>query len=652
LRVSSLRANVEGDAPVVGIEARQSFEYEMPKRELHVADAGKELIAVRLEAIPLAWAQPFLDKVSLTGGEAKGVIVVNATAGGFSIGTQGPLNISRFSIAQEGRPVARDLSVSMTASANMTRQGWQTEIADFSVTGGTATLARLSAKAGQEAGENQPVKATGTFVLDLPSVLAQPIADGMAHLDRGNLTGKFTASSGASQEVATQVVISDLASPAVKTGLPGISVDLRASLDPAGAFVAHVPMLVELQGRKSDLQLEARGGTGKAGLEVDARVNSTEINVEDLKFLLAPFATEESAGSPAPASAPGEAPPWSGVTGSLSFALKRVIYSPELTVSDINGTLSIADTAVTLKELKALLGPGGQVSASGGVTFVPSAAAPYQLKADLAVTDLDSGATLKALNAGPSLPLVEGKFDVASDVTASGKNLAALMDHAAGDLRISSKGGLFRPVPSHYVEAISSARSKLLTRTEEVGAIASLAGALGARLPGNLGRTTSKVHAVAERLGQLEAIVKLMSEVKFDQLTLDAGGSTTLDTILRDFTITSPELRFVGSGGLKYQPDVPLWKQALKLKLNAAARGKAAEIMKKGNLLGDAKDGLGYVPLSFAVNIDGTAEKPDISQLVAVLFEKVLAMKLTPEDIRKLQKGDIGAILSLVSQLK
>jgi len=157
---------------------------------------------------------------------------------------------------------------------------------------------------------------------------------------------------------------------------------------------------------------------------------------------------------------------------------------------------------------------------------------------------------------------------------------------------------------------------------------------------------------VAERLADLEAIVKLIAEVKFDQLTLDAGGSTTLDTILRDFTITSPELRFVGSGGLKYQPDVPLWKQALTIKLNAAARGKAAEIMKKGNLLGDAKDGLGYIPLSLGVNIDGTAEKPDISQLVAALFEKVLAMKLNPEDIRKLQKGDIGAILNLVSQLK
>ncbi|MBP8255884.1 MAG: hypothetical protein KAX37_01075 [Opitutaceae bacterium] len=652
LRVNSLHANVDGDAPVAGIDVRQSFEYDMAKRELHVAEVGKELIALRLESIPMAWAQPFLGKTEVTGGQVKGVFVVNATAGGFSIGTQDPLTLSTFSIAQEGKPVVRDIAVSVAANASMAPQGWQAEISDFSLTSGTVALVRLAARAGQGAGEKQPVKATGSFALDLPAVLAQPAATGMARLTRGGLTGKFSASSGASHEVATQLTISDLASPEVKGELPKISVDLRASLDPEGAFVANVPMLVELQGRKSDVLLEAKGRTQKAAIEVDARLSSNEINVEDMKFLMAPFAGEKTASASGPVSGSDGAPPWSGISGTLSFALKRVIYSPELTVSDIDGALSIAETAITLKELKALLGPGGRMSASGGLTFSPSTAAPYQLKGDLAVTDLDSGATLKALNSGGGLPLVEGKFDIASDVSASGRNLSALMDHAAGDLRISSKGGLIRPVPANYVAAISAARAKLLTRTEEVGAIASLAGVLGAKLPGNLGRTTSKVHAIAERLGELEAIVKLIAELKFDQLTLDAGGSTTLDTVLRDFTITSPELRFVGSGGLKYQPNVPLWKQALSLKLNAAARGKAAEVMKKGNLLGGTKDGLGYIPLSLAVNIDGTAEKPDISQLLAVLFEKVLSMKLSPGDIRKLQKGDIGAILNMVSQLK
>ncbi len=652
IRINSLRANVDGESPVAGIEVRQAFEYDMLKRELNVADAGKDLIALRLESLPLAWAQPFLGKMAVTGGDVKGVFVINPTAGGFSIGTQRPLTVSAFSIAQEGKPMVRDIAVNVAATASMTPQGWQADIANFSVANGTVVLATLSAKVGQEVGENMPVKATGTFALDLPGVLAQPLASGMVGLTRGSLSGKFSAASGASQDVAAQIVVSDLASPAEKGELPRISIDLRASLDPTGVFVAQVPVLVEIQGRRSDVQLDAKGQSGKAGLDVDARVSSNEINLEDMKILLAPLAGGEATGAPVSTPSPGDAPAWSGVTGSLSFALKRVIYSSELTVSDISGSLSIAETAVTLKDLKALLGPGGQMTVSGGVTFAPSTAAPYQLKADLAVTDLDSGATLKAFNTGSKLPLVEGKFDIKSDVSASGKSLGALMDHASGDLRLSSKGGLFRPLPSQYVEAISAARSQLLTRTEEVGAIASIAGAFGAKLPGNLGRTTSKVHAVAERLADLEAIVKLIAEVKFDQLTLDAGGSTTLDTILRDFTITSPELRFVGSGGLKYQPDVPLWKQALTIKLNAAARGKAAEIMKKGNLLGDAKDGLGYIPLSLGVNIDGTAEKPDISQLVAALFEKVLAMKLNPEDIRKLQKGDIGAILNLVSQLK
>lgn len=651
LRVSTLQARVDGEKPVAVIDVRQAFEYNLETSELRGVDTTRDLVAISLEGVPLAWAQPFLSNMSLSGGEARGAFIVKAAGGGFSVRAQAPLTVSTFSLAQDGAPLLKDIALSVSPSADVTPQGWQAELADFAVRSGTVKLLSLAAKAGQVSGQKEPIKATGTFAVDLPGVLAQPAAGGAVVLNRGAASGQFTASSGEKQEVAAQMVFSDLVSG--QEAFPKVSLDVRADLGADGKFAAQVPIQLEKEGRNSDVQLEAKGTQTAAGVEVNARVTSTMLHVDDVKILGAPFAgasSEQPVSSPP--NTPDNKPIWAGIKGQLTLALQQVVYSPELIVKDINGSVSISEAAVTLEALKAVLGTGGQVAVNGGLTFTPVAKQPYTLKADVAVTNLDSGATLKAFKSGDALPLVEGKFDLTTKVAASGASLDALADQARGDVRITSKGGLFRPVPSNYVDALSSARTQLLKRTEQAGAISSLAGALGAKLPGNLGGATAKVQAVAERLGELEAVVKLISEVKFDQLTFDAGSDSNLDTILRDLTITSPELRFVGAGGLKYQPDVPLWKQALSLRLNGAARGKAAEAMKKANLLGDSVDALGYIPLTLAVNVDGTAEKPDTSKLVAALIEKVLALKMEPGDLERIRQGDIASLLNLLTQLK
>lgn len=653
VRVRALRARVEGTADAAAlVEVRQPFDYNLASGELRMADNRRELIALGLQSLPLSWAQPFLGALRLNGGQASGAYLVTAAASGFSVRPDGPLTVSPVSIFRDGQPLVHELSLSVAASADVTPRGWQAEIGNLTARSGPGTLVTLTAKAGQVIGDGQPLKATGAFTVDLPGVLAQPVAGAAADLTGGTITGNFTASSGEAQEVAAQLVFSGLTARALQGNLPKVSVDVRASRDAAGSFVAQVPLLVELAGRKSDLAFDAKGRVTDAGVDLDARMTSTLIHADDMKILLAPFAGGEQPVRQTPQFGPDAKPAWSGVTGKLTFGLKEVVYSPELTVRDLNGMLSIADAAVTLQALKAILGPGGQLSLSGGLTFVPATPKPYALKADFSVVNLDSGATLKAFDLSPAMPLVEGRFDLSTKVQASGANLASLADQASGDVKVSSNGGLFRPIPTNYLAAITSARTELLKRTEQVGAISSLAGALGAKLPGNLGGATAKAQALAERLGRLESIVKLISEIKFDQLTLDAGSSTTLDTVLRDLTITSPELRFVGAGGLKYQPGVPLWKQAMSLKLNGFARGGTAELMKKSDLLGEKEDSLGYFPLSLAVNIDGTAEKPDTSRLVSALLEKVLSLKLDAAGIERLRQGDLGTILNVLTQLK
>lgn len=655
LRVNSLQARLAGSAPLASIDVRQAFGWVPKTGELKVADPTRELVSIALEGVPLAWAQPFLDGMKIEGGDVRGSFLVRAAEGGYSIRPQVPLTLSPFSLAKDGKLLLRQVGLTVSAGADVTPGAWQADISELVAREGATTLVSLAVKAGQAGGAAQPMKATGRLSVDLPAVLSQPAASGSAVLSRGTLRGDFTASLGATQELAGQLVFSDLIAGAEEK-FPRVTVDVRADVRADGSFAARAPVLVEKEGRKSDLMIAASGKPEKEGIAVDAQVASTRLHLDDVKILGAPFALVAPA-EPVKAPQSGPVPPdkeplWKGVSGKMTLSLSEVVYSPDLTVRDVSGTVRIGPAAVTIEALKAVLGTGGQVAVSGGVNFTPAVAKPYSLKADIAVANLDSGTTLKALKPSDGLPLVEGTFDLTSKIAASGASLATLADMARGDVRISSKGGIFRPLPSSYLDTFVSAKNQLAKRSEQAGALSALAGAIGARLPTALGGAASKAQQLVERMGELESILRLIAEVKFDQLTLDVGGDTNLDTVLRDLTVTAPELRFVGTGGLKYRPDVPLWKQALSLKLAGAARGKAAEVMKKGNLLGETVDSLGYVPLSMDVNIDGTAENPDTSRLVTALVDKVLGVQLQPGDVEKIRQGDVLVLLNVLGQLK
>jgi hypothetical protein len=654
LRVNALQARVSGAAPLASIDVRQAFGWVLKTGELKVADPARELVSISLEGVPLPWAQPYLEGVVVEGGDARGSFLVRAAGGGYAIRPQVPLTLSPFSLSKDGKAILRNVGLTVSASADVTPDAWQAEVTELVAREGATTLWSLNVKAGQAGGAKQPLKATGRLSVDLPSVLTQPVVNGAAVLSRGTLRGDFTASLGATQELAAQLVVSDLVS-GVEERFPRVTVDLRADVRADGSFVARAPILVERDDRKSDVVVGASGRTEKEGITLDAQVASNRMYLDDVKILGAPFALAGSSETATPGSAPtapDKAPVWKGVSGKMSLSLAEVVYSPDLTIRDVTGSVRIGPAAVTLEALKAVLGTGGQLAMSGGLKFDASNVDAYRLKADLAVANLDSGSTLKALKPNNGLPLVEGTFDVKSSIDATSGNLGTLAEMARGDVRISSKGGIFRPLPASYLETFVNAKNQLAKRGEQAGALSAIAGVIGARLPSALGGAAGKAQQLVERMNDLEGILRLIAEVRFDQLTLDVGGDSKLDTVLRDLTVTAPELRFVGTGGLKYRPNVPLWKQALSLKLTGAARGRAAEVMKKGNLLGESVDSLGYIPLSMDVNIDGTADNPDTSKLVVALVDKVLGVQLQPGDVERIRQGDVLVLLNVLGQLK
>lgn len=623
--VERLNAALSGAQPVATVQSLQAFDFNAKTRELKAAEPARELLSLKLQGVPLAWAQPFLKTVIVTGGDLRGEFTATARDGGFALRGKAPLTAANVSLAQPGRPLLRALDLSVNVTADYTPQGWQAELAPLTASSAGIMLLTLEAKAGQLAGKDQPVKSAGKFSANLPAVLAQPLANGAVLLTKGDAAGEFAASLDAKQAIQAKLTLTNLVADPKLTAekLPTLSADLRADIAANGQIVFSVPLLIERDGRKSDLAIGGTITPAAAGFGLDARVTSALLVVDDAQILAAPLA-------PAPAAAPATATvaskpaaletvaPWSGVTGQVALALKKVVYSDTFQASDVTGTVRLDAGGLKLADFRAGLGTGSEAKLTGGVTFEAKAATPYALTADLAVNDFDPAPLFLALNPGQPAT-VEGKFTVVSTLSGRAVTLADLASAAHGDFRLSSKSGIFRGLPV-------SASSKVEGTGKLAGGIAFLGNLAGA-VTGRKEYTdiANKAQAVAD-------VAKFWQAIPYDQLSVVFTRDTALNTVLKDFSLISPEVRLAGNGRATHAAGAPLLDEALAMEFKLRARGHHGELLKYLGALDAQPDELGYAGCTLPLRVSGTIGKPDTSELnralAALALEKTGASDL------------------------
>jgi hypothetical protein len=619
IRVEHFNADFSSEKPVANVKALQAFECNLATVELKIADPAKELLGVVLRGVPLAWAQPFVQDMTLSGGDLTGEFAVSAR-GGLALRSKTPLVITGLALEQGGKPLIKEVNVSVASSADYTPQGWQVELSPVTAKSGDGTLATLEAKAGQLVGRGQPIKATGRLALNLPAVLAQPVAAGAAQLTTGDATIDFAATIGAKQELQAKVALANLAAGPKESPekLPAIAMDLRADREADGKITLNAPLLVERDGRKSDLNITGTLAPEKTGFNLDAHLASGLLVVDDVKILAAPFAGSGAAAPSKPDQNPPRdtAPPWAGLNGKVTLALKKLVYSDTFQMSDVAGTLRLEGGGAKIEDLRAGIGEEGELKMSGGVTFDGKARDPYTLKADLAVTDVDSVPLFRALDPTRT-PTVEGKFNVASQLAGTGANLADLGNRAQGDLQLMSKGGIFRLLDSDMAEAIKSAPSTLSGIVTGIGSL--------------IGREESAEKLALEINKKGKLVTELgaaLDDIKYDQLSVVVVRDDARNINLKDFTLIAPEVRLNGSGQIAYQDKVSLLAQALDLRVQIAARGTVGDLMRRLNLLSGAEDNLGYAAFVSPIHIGGTLSNPDRSQLKSILLKVASATLL------------------------
>lgn len=630
IRIGRFSADVQGSKPIASMQALQSIEVNPSTGELKVADPTKDLFRFKIEGLPLAWAQPFVPGYTIRGEDLRGEVLASARNGGVTVHSAAPVIINGLTVSSATTPMIQAVDVSTVFTADYSPNGWQADVSDLSLRSAGAAWAQLSLKAGQPAGKDQPIKATGQYQVDLPAALRQPALAQLGSLTKGRVQGDFSAViTTPLQQIAAKLEVRDLVSPAVSQPLPVLLLTLRADLQADGLIKVQAPLIVQQGERKSDLNLTAELRPAGAKQSIDAQVESNLLYVEDVQILAAPLQTRDASASPPPpkpspapaprptpnkpgtGASPGSTPAttgpfWSGVTGQLRLALKKVIYSPDVQAADVSGSLKIKDDAITLENLRAVMGEGSSAKVSGDLTFNAKAQDPYALAGELNVANLNPGPIL-ALLSPQHQPTVEGHFDLVGKFNGEAARPEALGDKTSAEIKLTSRGGKFNGFAA-------GARAADLGKVQKTASTAATILGFASGLMGE-----NKVAAYAEQFRAAADILKRFVQIDFDQLNLEISHRPGEETKIKDFSLISPSLRFIGTGGIEGAGGKPWLDQPLSVVLDMSVRGEQANDMKVLGLLQDTPDSLGYVPLRDKVTINGT-----LSNLGTDYFTKLL----------------------------
>jgi len=632
LRVERLSAALAGGQPVASVQSLQSFEFKPKTGELKVAEPNSDLLGLALHGLPLAWVQPFLKDVTFSGTDLRGALVAKASGGGFSLRSKSPLTVAGVSLARVGKPIFNGVDMALTAAFDYTPQGWQAEVSPFTATSGSARGVTLEGKVGQLRGEGQPIKSTGRFSINLSEVMRQPALAGNVRLTAGTAAGDFIVSLAAKSEIQANLTLTNLASEAEtsKQTLPSLSAGLRVDISADRVVALRVPLIIERDGRKSDLTLAGTATPKKSTLLVDALVTSERFVIDDAQVLSALLAVTPPPTTVGAVTAPrASAPPWAGISGQIQLALKQVVYSDTFQVSDVAGIVSLEAGSAKLVNFRAGLGDGAEAEVSGALTFDAQSVTPYALAANLALHEFNPGSFLRTFSPG-QLATVEGRFAVASQLVGRAASLGNLAASTHGDFQLASKGGVFRGLPMSYS-----------VKVETAGKIAAGAAAIGSMLGSVTGKKDStdianKAQAVAE-------ISKTLSAIPYDQFNLVFTRDEAMNTTLKDFSLITPELRLSGWGAIMAQPGAGILEQPLNLELSLRARGRTAELIKYLGKLDATTDELGYAPCTLPLKVAGTLARPDTTELnqamAALTLEKSGVTERASELFNKLIGG-------------
>jgi hypothetical protein len=595
-RVDGLTADVEGSRQILELNTLQRFEFNPETREVRMAEPTRDLARITLQDVPLEWVRPWLAPVALSGADIRGVLIASPGGGGLRVRSESPLTIDDLSGSRHGRQLFRNVSVSLTTTAEIRPNGWQVGLSPLIVRSGSGEILSAEAKLGRLAGPRQALKFAGRMSADLHAILAQPAAGGRIDLKRGRLSCEFAGSFDAQRSIDAKIDLADLESDADPDGLPAVSAEVRADLGADGRLTFSAPLRLLREGRESTLAVSGTLVRNPTGIGVDVQATGDQLNSDDMQVLAAPFAE---------ASRRLARPFWSGIGGRLVFGLGRATLAGHVSVSDLKGTVGFGPDVLRLEGLRASL-ERGEIAGAGELDFEPTVARPYAYKADFKLDNFDAAPFFSALSRDRP-PTFEGKFDLTGHFAGRSRDLRDIPAQATGECSLTSKGGVFR-VLSKGIELKTESADKIAAIGAFIGSVADTV------------TFRKDPHIQEKRARAVSEFSEIMTAIPYDRIDVILSRNASMTTEVREFSLISPEVRIEGGGSVASRPEAAFLEQPLSLGLKLRARGRTAELLRTAGLLATAEDDLGYTACTLPLDVGGTILAPELESFRSALL--------------------------------
>lgn len=637
----SMTVKRQGGALLASTETLQPLALNLASVRVTPADTGKPAVRVRLGEVPLAWAEAFVPKSKFDGGLSGGVLEVGLRSlEDLDVRTAEAIALRGIGAQIDGQSLARALDLSLELSAAKKGETATFDVRGLNVRQGEASLVRFAAAGSAAIGAKFSASAKGTIDADLPSLTKQPALAPYATLSRGNVAIAFDVTAAESLRAQAQVKVRQLVTSQGNKNLADVDISVDGSFNADGSGgSAKIPLIVTQGTRKSDVTVDASFGRTKAGMTFQAKVNGSQLVVDDLQAFaaLAPQGakaenvkgaasaqtpsgsaatiparrtttaaadrrTAASASGAGVASASGSTQSgivpdrdaeafWKGTAGGVEIALDKILYGETYRIQNLRCAAKIDDTQLALEKLEGRFNDN-PFAVGASISFAGAQPQPYTLAGKVKIDQFDVGAFLRGSSPNDK-PQLETKVSVTVDVGGKGGTALDLAKNVYGKFDVVGTPGVLRALGK---------------RGETVGTVAKVIGIVGAL------RGSDTTMATAELASEL-------NEMRFERFTMRAERGADLTVKLTSLEFISPTIKLTGNGSLANKPGVPIDQQPIQVVLQLAGKDHMAMLLNKAALLSGDKDAQGYYLMTRSFELGGTPSKPDSSQLWKIIGE-------------------------------
>jgi hypothetical protein len=617
------------------VSSLEAFRVNPTLRTLTAVEGGPgEVLRVKFGRMPVRLKRSDLGALQLSAEIAPGQCIVRTEADGFKAAMAGPLRLEAVSAELGGRGWLKNVAVEIEPSLTCSSRGAAIELAGLRVknaAGENILFAKAAATAGVDP-DGPKFEGSASFDLSVPAMAGQPLFENVETPRQGKLTGDVKFVRGDNLLCEGQLTLNGLVSAASGEPLPVANVSFRAGLNDKGEIAFQAPILIDRAGERSDLTLGATLRPAAGGRAIDAKLTSDHLVIDDVLLMARAFhaasrqpvevtdRAEVPATNPAHSVAPVDpvahlAPAWSGIIGLVQLDLRSVVYGRYPEIVGLSGRAMIEPQRLAAENVTARLGKdGAQARLSGEVRYAAGDPKPYKSKLDLTLRELDVGALFKLADPDKS-PTIEGRFDIRARAAGTGRTLVDLAAHTEGDLALQSRKGV-----SRLLQRLPPAPAK------SSGIVSSVANT-AVRVIDNIGEKVGKIVSYSD---STDEIAGMLGEVQFDQLNVRLSRDASSNIRLAEFSLVSPVVRLHGDGLVTSEAGKPLFAQPLKLTLNMGVMGTVEKAMTqaKAPMLSTERDELGYLKSTEIFDVVGTLDKPDSSQLYAMVARSMIGKLL------------------------